>query len=932
MTRRPDGSWSIAHLAPLPKLDDDALPEIRFENGTIEIFDPTKAVACALTLRDVNVALAPLADPKTDGTVSMPSTTTRRLRVEGSASGDYFHQVSFNGEIDPDRPDLNVRGKIDGVEISPEMRNVLPDGVGTNLSVLGALRGETEVGFWVKYDPQAMERWTFDFTGQLTRGRIDDPRLPHALTEIRATAHVDNGGFSIQEFKARSNQAVLSLTCKGGFRPSSPMTINADVSQLALDEQFQAILPHKFQEAWHKLRPEGVIDASVTLRYDGHDWQPQVRIACRDVSFAPHKFPYRLEHTTGLLEVKDDLLHMDLATVSENHPLHIVGEFRNPTGDSTGWLHVASDALPIDEKLIKALPVPAQTLVRSLDLKGNIGFQFEAVRDAVGKPFHQHLLLRASECGLRYDRFRYALSKVRGDVEMIDGDWRFRNLEGFNGTSRVTGDGALLATPRGDELSLRLTAVNVPLEGELREALQPGMRQVWALLQPHGIIDLTANIHYLGQPELVEVAVRAEPRSDTCSFEPVRFPYRLENVQGIFSFGDGRLKFERCSAWHGPVKMACNGACTFQPDGSWQLRLDRVSVDRLRMDRELMQALPPQLKKRLGELNLTGPMSLQGSVVHIRSANAAEPMTSLWNLSVGMNQVGVDCGLRLENIYGKVAVSGWSDGTRFQTRGELDLDSLTCQDHQFTQMLGPFKIDDQEAIFGSGVAQRDNQNLPPGQPRAQPRPLTAKIFGGTVYGDGWALLGPQPQFGLQASLVNADLATCARELGSSDRNLRGRVNGGVALGGFGRNRTSLRGEGGLQLRDANIYELPVMISMLKILNFRVPDPNAFSKSDAAFRVEGEHIYFNKLDFNGDAISLVGKGEMNFQGDARLVFTAVVGRADSGLPVLRNFFTGASQQFMQIRVDGNLRNPDIRQEAFPGVNQALKNLDISKAGP
>ena len=29
--------------------------------------------------------------------------------------------------------------------------------------------------------------------------------------------------------------------------------------------------------------------------------------------------------------------------------------------------------------------------------------------------------------------------------------------------------------------------------------------------------------------------------------------------------------------------------------------------------------------------------------------------------------------------------------------------------------------------------------------------------------------------------------------------------------------------------------------------------------------------------------------------------------------------------MQIRVNGNLQNPDIRPEAFPGVNQALKNL-------
>ena len=106
------------------KLDDNALPEVRFENGTIEIFDPTKAVACTLTLRDVNLTLSPIAPA--EGRTE----TTRRRRIQGTATGDYFHQVIFDGEVDPDRPALNLAGKIDGVEISPEMRNVLPDACG----------------------------------------------------------------------------------------------------------------------------------------------------------------------------------------------------------------------------------------------------------------------------------------------------------------------------------------------------------------------------------------------------------------------------------------------------------------------------------------------------------------------------------------------------------------------------------------------------------------------------------------------------------------------------------------------------------------------------------------------------------------------------------------------------------------------------------
>ena len=88
------------------------------------------------------------------------------------------------------------------------MRNVLPDSCGCNLSVLGSLRGQTEARFQVCYDPASPQPWKFDVTGQLASGRIDDPRLPHPLTEIRATVHVDNQGFAIQDFKARSNQAV----------------------------------------------------------------------------------------------------------------------------------------------------------------------------------------------------------------------------------------------------------------------------------------------------------------------------------------------------------------------------------------------------------------------------------------------------------------------------------------------------------------------------------------------------------------------------------------------------------------------------------------------------------------------------------------------------------------------------------------------------
>jgi len=66
--------------------------------------------------------------------------------------------------------------------------------------------------------------------------------------------------------------------------------------------------------------------------------------------------------------------------------------------------------------------------------------------------------------------------------------------------------------------------------------------------------------------------------------------------------------------------------------------------------------------------------------------------------------------------------------------------------------------------------------------------------------------------------------------------------------------------------------------------------------------------------------------MNFQGETRLQFSPRSWAAASwGYPSWRNLFTGASQQLMVIHVTGPVGNPEIRKEAFPGVNQALEQL-------
>jgi hypothetical protein len=147
----------------------------------------------------------------------------------------------------------------------------------------------------------------------------------------------------------------------------------------------------------------------------------------------------------------------------------------------------------------------------------------------------------------------------------------------------------------------------------------------------------------------------------------------------------------------------------------------------------------------------------------------------------------------------------------------------------------------------------------------------------------------------------------------------------IELHGKGSSLHDLGGRGTVQLRDADIYQLPAMVSLLKLLSVRLPDTTAFTKSDIDFYIQAEHMYFDRIDFSGDIVSLLGKGEMNFNRQVRLTFHAMAGSNDRRVPIVRELLGGASQQIMLIHAEGPLSSLSLRREAFPGVNLALQQL-------
>ena len=318
------------------------------------------------------------------------------------------------------------------------------------------------------------------------------------------------------------------------------------------------------------------------------------------------------------------------------------------------------------------------------------------------------------------------------------------------------------------------------------------------------------------------------------------------------------------------------------------------------------------------EIYSTAPVTVVGPGG--RSEAVPGPAAAAWDMQLDVEQATLDVGVPLEHVHGGIRLRGQSDGRSWTTLGDIAIDSAMCRGVQLTAINGPLAMDASGARFGA-PAGTDR--------RAESRRLTAKIADGTLTVDGSVAAGEAAPFSVACSLANADLARLAADMAGGGHAYEGRVHAGLRLRGSRAGPHSLVGDGQVRLVDADIYELPVMVALLKILRVKVPDRSAFTSSLVDFRIEGPHAYLDNIELSGDAISLVGNGEVDFDSNVNLVLRPIMGEAQTQLPAMKRLLGGASGQFMLVHVDGTLGEPVTSTEAFPTLAAAVQKLQAQR---
>jgi hypothetical protein len=525
--------------------------------------------------------------------------------------------------------------------------------------------------------------------------------------------------------------------------------------------------------------------------------------------------------------------------------------------------------------------------------------------------------LELVNCRVNYEKFPYPLSGIRGVILSEDNRWQFREL--ISGGSRnIECEGSLLPTDSGNELSLQFVCKEIPLDDDLQHALPDSVQKAWTEIRPRGRVDLVAEVfHSTGLPK-PSIRVAMTPRPDSTSVEPRFFPYQMNIIDGSFTYQDGQVTMANLSATHSRTTIHANGGGEFRPDGSWYVQFENLTADRLAARRDLLEALPQSLQRIVNQLRPTGNNFAinHGNLKFSKPADPLQTVTSEWDIQLDCHQTDIQAGIDLHNIHGSVRLIGFNDGARCETFGELDIDTLTFQDTQFTEVRGPLWVDASRCLLGQWACEKQGLLI---------RHMTARVYDGTLTGDTWVSFEELPKYRTDATVTDVNLARLMVERFHSQQAFTGKLGASLSIYGEGRSQHSLKGNGEVKVNDANIYELPVLVGLLKLLRNGTPDTTAFNRCEMKFQIDGRHVNLSQLDFIGDAVSLYGTGTTNFDQQLNLAFHGVLGQNNAKLPMVKNFIDRTGEQFMQMYVGGTISNPQIHTQPLPGINNLIQQI-------
>lgn len=830
----------------------------------------------------------------------------------------------------------NAHGNFEKLKYSASLLQSLPKELRDALQQLKDLECEASAAFDVAARPNRAPE--FEVRGTILSGRLRHERLPYTLEGLHGEFSSNHTRVQLRNMSASSGTAQLKIdTDIYGFQSTSPITLHAQVRNLELDQRLYLSLPAKLQSAWNKMQPSGKVNGTIKLFFDGQRWTPEMDVLCSGVSIRPWLFPYPVEDIHGRVIYKNATISTPERVVGRAGGQNLLGTFSLTKLEANGehespWigqLDCASEGpVAIDELLLSCLTqrgqetTGAETFVRSLRPSGSVQLSSASFhRSSRHDIWHKAIDASMYSGRINYTGFAYPIYDIRGRIVCNDSQFQLDKFEGRNDSGRIRCDGDWTLSPDGSvPFSLVFDAYDVPIEEELKLALPSETQFVWEELRPLGAIDhvhvslerLPGNPKVLTSVNITENRRNNHATGRSLRLKPRAFDYLLSDVDCQIGYLPGLVAIDRASGVHDGNEIAISGRCEPVEDGRWKAMVNWLPRTRVRVESELLRALPKSIRDSLVKMDFRGPISVLGTSEITFADRHDGDIETAWDCSLDVEDGQLGDGRYIGAMRGMLKVRGRSHGPDINAIGSLELDALKVLGIPVTQFRGPFAVLGSRLFFGSSI----HEALPQAQ-QDEPNVMSASALSGKVLLNGYGSL-ETGNFHLDSTLHGAQLDLLLKDLGVESTSAEAVCNAELSFDGIPWEPQGYSGEGKIQLTEAELYELPFMIRLLNATSVDADD-SAFQTAEIAFRLDGDHIPLG-VRCEGEVLRLWGKGWTNLRRELKLdLYTHIGRRFPIGKVVQPLFPDSRFASFMSVNVTGSLDNPIMTQQVFPQLS-------------
>ncbi len=659
-------------------------------------------------------------------------------------------------------------------------------------------------------------------------------------------------------------------------------------------------------------------------------WKRELEVRPRGVTARYEKFPYPIGGVEGSLRKTvtpggEPSLAVDVRGKAANDAtVTVKGQVYGRGPDPAVTLRVAGTGVPIDDRIIAAFPDEYPDLLRQFRPAGRATFTADITQKQGVNLAETEIRVEVGDGTIHYTRFPYRFEKVKGKVvarvQAVEqrpgaapppdrGELVFDGFTATHGGGTVWMHGSRRTVPgtADRKLELHLGGNGCPVDDDLKGALA-GLKlgDIWTSLSPRGTLAFSADVEVLdrarppGAPRPKADETTFNPASDlnlTFNFygptvTPAFFPYDLSDLSGWLQYRGGRVDLAHLAARHGDTRLKLEaGEVRFYPQGVVWANLGKLEAKNVVADEALLKALPASLREGVEGLKLRGRADLEikhlvvltppdeptpvaatarGQAPGVLPA-AASPLSPppapdpvvYWDAELRLTGASLDTGVGWDEVYGAVACRGRYEGTHVGlVRGNIYLDRAVIARQPVTTVQGRVQVLPQQPDPA-----RPGYFLPP---TAEFQSLSGNLFHGTVGGEARVVMADPVRYDLWLTATDVQLEDVARHyrLGS-DADLKGLAQAQVRV--FNRydprtGRWSQEGTGRLDVPTGRMYNLPVLLDLMKVLKLQTPDRTAFEEAHATFRLKDDRVYVDQLDLIGKALCVGGSGELDLAGD------------------------------------------------------------------